>query len=168
MPVAVRYDTIRDAILTCARKPTWIGLIYRTETTTKNCKTEKLKSKSRYVRSNSKRLGNEERLQCLQLIRPTAGWCFWCEGAAAVCRILQASLPRSRCHYRVVLRTCCWVQWLTYLLSKNKQPLLRSFCVVVLGPRSIETARAGSTGAHQTFCILFLANDRCLQAVLFL
>ena len=37
----LRYDTIRDAILTCARKPTWIGLIYRTETTTKNCKTEK-------------------------------------------------------------------------------------------------------------------------------
>ena len=54
----IRYDTIRDVILTCARKPTWIGLIYRTETTTKNCKTEKLKSKSRYVRSNSKSLGN--------------------------------------------------------------------------------------------------------------
>ena len=52
------YDTIRDAILTCARKPTWVGLIYRTETTTKNCKTEKLKSKRRYVRSNSKSLGN--------------------------------------------------------------------------------------------------------------
>jgi len=33
-------------------------LINRTETTTKNCKTEKLKSKSRYVRSNSKSLGN--------------------------------------------------------------------------------------------------------------
>jgi len=28
------------------------------ETTTKNCKTEKLKSNSRYVRSNSKSLGN--------------------------------------------------------------------------------------------------------------
>ena len=40
------YDTIRDAILTYARKPTWVGLIYRTETTTKNCKTEKLKSKN--------------------------------------------------------------------------------------------------------------------------
>ena len=53
-----RYDTIRDAILACARKPTWVGLIYRTESTTKNCKTEKLKSKSRYVRSNSKGLGN--------------------------------------------------------------------------------------------------------------
>jgi len=53
-----RYDTIRDAILTCAGKPTWIGLIYRTETTTEKCKTEKLKSKSRYVRSNSKSLGN--------------------------------------------------------------------------------------------------------------
>ena len=36
-------DTIRDAILTCARKPTWVSLIYRTETTTKRCKTEKLK-----------------------------------------------------------------------------------------------------------------------------
>ena len=41
-----------------------------TETTTKNCKTEKLKSKSKYVRRNSKSLGNhvalvssEERLQ---------------------------------------------------------------------------------------------------------
>jgi len=54
----MRYDTIRDAILTCARKPTGVGLIYRTETTSKNCKTEKLKSKSRYVRSNSKSLGH--------------------------------------------------------------------------------------------------------------
>ena len=25
------YDTIRDAILTCAQKSTWVGLIYRTE-----------------------------------------------------------------------------------------------------------------------------------------
>jgi len=32
------------------------GLIYRTEPTTKNCKTEK--NTSRYVRSNSKSLGN--------------------------------------------------------------------------------------------------------------
>jgi len=42
------YDTMRDAILTCAvRKPTWVSLIYRTETTTKKCKTEKkLKSKN--------------------------------------------------------------------------------------------------------------------------
>jgi len=54
----VRYDTIRDAILTCARKPTWVGLIYRAETTTKNCETETIKTKSRYVRSNSKSLGN--------------------------------------------------------------------------------------------------------------
>jgi len=53
-----RYDTIRDAILTCARKPTRVSLIYRTETTTKNCKTEKLKSKNRYARSNSKSLWN--------------------------------------------------------------------------------------------------------------
>ena len=41
------YDTIRDAILTCARKPTWVSLIYRTETTTKKCKTEKLESEKR-------------------------------------------------------------------------------------------------------------------------
>ena len=54
----IRYDMIQDAILTCARKTTWVGLIYRMETTTKNCKTEKLKSKSRYVRSNSKSLRN--------------------------------------------------------------------------------------------------------------
>ena len=40
-------DTIRDASLTCARKPTRVSLIYRTETTTKKCKTEKLKSKKR-------------------------------------------------------------------------------------------------------------------------
>ena len=49
---------IRDAILMCARKPTSVSLIYRTETTTKNCKTEKLNSKNRYARSNSKSLGN--------------------------------------------------------------------------------------------------------------
>jgi len=49
----LRYDTIRDAILTYARKPTYVGLIYRTETTTKNCKTEKLKStKTAYARGN--------------------------------------------------------------------------------------------------------------------
>ena len=41
--VILRYDTTRDAILTCARKPTWVSLIYRTEPTTKKCKTEKLK-----------------------------------------------------------------------------------------------------------------------------
>jgi len=37
------YDTIRDAILTCARKPTRVSLIYRTETTTKKCKNRKSK-----------------------------------------------------------------------------------------------------------------------------
>ena len=42
------YDTIRDVILTCARKPTRVSLIYRTEPTTKKCKTEKLKSKNGY------------------------------------------------------------------------------------------------------------------------
>ena len=40
-------DTIRDAILACARKPTWVSLNYRTEPATKECKAEKLKSKNR-------------------------------------------------------------------------------------------------------------------------
>ena len=35
------WITIRDAILTCARKPTWVSLIYRTEPTTKKCKNRK-------------------------------------------------------------------------------------------------------------------------------
>jgi len=44
IPVASRvYDTIRDAILTCAQKLTWVSLIYRTEPSTKSGK--KLKSK---------------------------------------------------------------------------------------------------------------------------
>jgi len=39
MTLTIRLDTIRDAILTCAqRKPTWVSLIYRTETTTKSGK----------------------------------------------------------------------------------------------------------------------------------
>ena len=55
----IRYDTIRDVILTCARKPTRVSLIYRTETTTKMCKTEKLKKvKTNMRRRNSKSLGN--------------------------------------------------------------------------------------------------------------
>ena len=41
----IRYDTIRDAILTCARKPTWVSLIYRTQPTTKTCKNRKTKSR---------------------------------------------------------------------------------------------------------------------------
>ena len=45
----VRYDTIRDAILACARKPTRVTLIYCTETTAKKWKTEKLKSKNGYA-----------------------------------------------------------------------------------------------------------------------
>ena len=35
------YDTIRDAVLTCARKPTRVSFIYRTETTTKNIEKQK-------------------------------------------------------------------------------------------------------------------------------
>jgi len=45
----IYYDTIRHAISTRAWEPTWVNLIYRTETTTKKCKTEKLKSKNRYA-----------------------------------------------------------------------------------------------------------------------
>ena len=33
--LVLRYDTIRDAILTCARKPTEVSFIYRTQPTTK-------------------------------------------------------------------------------------------------------------------------------------
>jgi len=33
--------TIRDVILTCARKPTWVSLIYHMEPTTKKCKNRK-------------------------------------------------------------------------------------------------------------------------------
>ena len=40
-----RYDTIRDAILTCARKPTRVSLIYRTQPTTEKCKNRKTKSR---------------------------------------------------------------------------------------------------------------------------
>jgi len=47
LPLELPYDTIRDAILTCDQKPTWVSLIYRTEPTTKKCKTEKLKRKKR-------------------------------------------------------------------------------------------------------------------------
>jgi len=42
----IEYDTIRDAILTCAQKLARVSLICRTEPTTrKKWKTEKLKSK---------------------------------------------------------------------------------------------------------------------------
>jgi len=40
----IRYDTrLRDALLTCARKPTRVSLIYRTESTTKKFKNRKSK-----------------------------------------------------------------------------------------------------------------------------
>ena len=42
--ITIQYDT-RDAVLTCALKPTWVNLIYRTEPTAKKWKTKKLKSK---------------------------------------------------------------------------------------------------------------------------
>ena len=44
-PTKIRYDTTRDAILTCAQKLTCVSLIYHTETTTKKWKTEKVKRK---------------------------------------------------------------------------------------------------------------------------
>jgi len=40
-------NTIRAANLTCAQKLTWVTLIYRTEPTTKSCKTDRLKSGKR-------------------------------------------------------------------------------------------------------------------------
>jgi len=43
------YDTIRDVILRCARKATWVSLIYRTEPTTKKCKNRKSKSRKHYI-----------------------------------------------------------------------------------------------------------------------
>ena len=51
LPPNRSYYTTRDVILTCARKPTRVSLIYRTETTTrpKKCKTEKLKGKNGYT-----------------------------------------------------------------------------------------------------------------------
>ena len=39
----IRYDTIRDDILTCARKLTRVSLIHRTEPTSKNGKNRKTK-----------------------------------------------------------------------------------------------------------------------------
>jgi len=41
--VALKFHTTRDAISTCAQKPTRVSLIYRTEPTTNKWKTEKLK-----------------------------------------------------------------------------------------------------------------------------
>ena len=55
------YDTMRDAILTCARKQAWVGFIYHTEPTTKkcNCKTNELKKiTTDKLRSKVNSLGN--------------------------------------------------------------------------------------------------------------
>ena len=52
----IRYDT--RCYWTCARKPTRVSLIYRTEPTTKKCKTEKnYKVKTDMLKSNSKQSG---------------------------------------------------------------------------------------------------------------
>ena len=45
----IRYDTIRDAILTCTQKPTWVSLIYRTEPTTKKVKKQKKLNVNRLI-----------------------------------------------------------------------------------------------------------------------
>ena len=50
---------LRDAILTCAQKLTWVGLIYRTEPTTETWKTEKTKKKETdMLRSIGRQSGN--------------------------------------------------------------------------------------------------------------
>jgi len=50
---------LRDAILTCAQKLTWVGLIYRTEPTTEKWKTEKTKKKETdMLRSIGRQSGN--------------------------------------------------------------------------------------------------------------
>ena len=56
------YDTIRDAILTCARKLTQINLIYRTEPTTKNWE-KKYKVKTDILGS----IGNSPGSPCREL-----------------------------------------------------------------------------------------------------
>jgi len=43
-----RWVTIQDAIFTCARKPIWVRLVYRTEPTSKYRKSEKLKNTNGY------------------------------------------------------------------------------------------------------------------------
>jgi len=45
-PDSYRYDTIRDAILACAQKLTYVRLIYRTEPKTKKRKKEEEKVKT--------------------------------------------------------------------------------------------------------------------------
>jgi len=52
------YDTIRDVILTCVRKPTRVGLVYRAEPTTEQWRTERRKTnKSIMLRSIRKQPG---------------------------------------------------------------------------------------------------------------
>ena len=43
--ILTTHDTIRDATLTCARKLTWVSLIYRMEPTTKKWKKLKIKKR---------------------------------------------------------------------------------------------------------------------------
>ena len=51
----ILYNTIRDAILTCDQKPTWVRLIYSMEPTTKKLRTENYKQICSEVSVNSPR-----------------------------------------------------------------------------------------------------------------
>ena len=66
----IRYDTIRDAILTCARKPTWVSLIYSTEPTTKKCKNGKTKSREQTC---SEITVNSPKNSCSEYLRKKKG-----------------------------------------------------------------------------------------------
>ena len=60
--VAIRYDTIRDAILTCSQKPTRVSLIYRAEPATKKWKTEKNKKWKTGILRSVNRLRSENKV----------------------------------------------------------------------------------------------------------
>ena len=98
--LAISYDTIREAISTCTRKPTWVSLIYRTEPTAKKWENEKklengyavsYTTQSQYCRCRSmlSLLSVASKTKCLQRpagcaaqaqkhsqFHPTSGACF--------------------------------------------------------------------------------------------
>jgi len=99
----IRYDTIRDAILTYARKPTWVSLIYCTEPTTKKCKNRKTKSRKQIMLRNNSELSGESQicLQCCWLggrikgIRPVKKTEWWGAGMV-ICLELGADLHMAQ------------------------------------------------------------------------
>jgi len=135
------YDTIRDAILTCARKLTWVGLIYRTETTTKNCKAEKLKSKSRYVRSNSKSLGNHVVSYEEEKERLEKGLLNVCVCVRACVRVCVCVYSRDCCMAKFHLADLAGSEQLNRTKSEGKQ-LTEERCIYCL---SNESARSYMT-----------------------